>query len=42
MRAAIAKAIGKAMRNEPSIDWLLKNQGQVTRCLHQLAVEGKL
>src|SRR4029079_5258542 len=28
-RAAIAKAIGKAMRNEPSIDWLLKHQGQV-------------
>jgi 5,6,7,8-tetrahydromethanopterin hydro-lyase len=41
-RAAIAKALGKAMRNEPTIDWLLKNQGNVTHFYHQLGVEGKL
>jgi len=41
-RAAIAKALGKAMRNEPSIDWLLKNQNNVTHFYHQLGVEGKL
>ena len=40
-RAATAKAIGKAMRNEPSIDWLLKNQDQVQHCFHQMAVEGQ-
>jgi len=41
-REATAKAIGKAMRNEPSIDWLLDNQDQVQHYFHQLAVEGKL
>ena len=29
-REATAKAIHKAMSNEPSIDWLLKNQDQLT------------
>lgn len=41
-RAAIAKAIGKAMNNEPGIDWLLKNQNNVQHFYHQLGVEGKL
>src|SRR5262245_17361701 len=41
-REATAKAIGKAMRNEPSIDWLLDNQDKVQHYFHQLAVEGKL
>lgn len=41
-RAAMAKALGKAMRHEPSIDWLLKNQSQVTHYYHQLGLEGKL
>jgi 5,6,7,8-tetrahydromethanopterin hydro-lyase len=41
-RAAIAKAIGKAMRNEPSIDWLLENQDKITHCFHQMAVDGEL
>lgn len=41
-REATAKAIGKAMRHEPSIDWLLENQDQVQHYFHQLAVEGKL
>lgn len=41
-REATAKAIRKAMRNEPSIDWLLANQDKVPHYFHQLAVEGKL
>ncbi len=38
-RAATARAIGKAMRHEPGIDWLLKNQGKVTHCFHQMALD---
>jgi 5,6,7,8-tetrahydromethanopterin hydro-lyase len=41
-REATAKAIKKAMNNEPSIDWLLKNQDTVPHYFHQLALEGKL
>jgi 5,6,7,8-tetrahydromethanopterin hydro-lyase len=41
-REATVKAIRKAMRHEPSIDWLLENQDQVPHYFHQLAVEGKL
>lgn len=41
-REATAKAIGKAMRNEPSIDWLLANQHKVPHYFHQLAVDGQL
>ena len=41
-REATAKAIGKAMRHEPSIDWLLANQGEVPYYFHQLAVDGQL
>ncbi|MFM7207357.1 MAG: formaldehyde-activating enzyme [Planctomycetaceae bacterium] len=41
-REATAKAIGKAMRHEPSIDWLLANQGKVTHYFHQLAVDRQL
>ena len=41
-RAATAKAIHKAMHNEPGIDWLLKNQANVTHYFHQLGVEKKL
>jgi formaldehyde-activating enzyme len=41
-REATAKAIGKAMRHEPGIDWLLDNQDKVQHYFHQLAVEGKL
>jgi 5,6,7,8-tetrahydromethanopterin hydro-lyase len=39
-REATAKAIRKAMHNEPSIDWLLENQDKVVHCFHQMAVEG--
>jgi 5,6,7,8-tetrahydromethanopterin hydro-lyase len=41
-REATAKAISKAMNNEPNIDWLLKNQDSIQHCFHQLAVEKKL
>jgi len=41
-REATAKAIAKAMNNEPSIDWLLKNQETVPHFFHQLALDGKL
>ena len=41
-RAATAKAIHKAMNNEPSIDWLLKNQETTPHFFHQLGLEGKL
>ena len=41
-REATAKAIRKAMRCEPSIDWLLANQDAITHCFHQMGVEGSL
>ena len=41
-REATAKVIRKAMRNEPTIDWLLENQDKVAHYFHQLGVEGKL
>ena len=41
-RAATAKAIGKAMRGEPTIEWLLKNQESVTHCFHEMGVKGQL
>jgi len=41
-REATARAIGKAMRHEPSIDWLLANQTKVPHYFHELAVKGEL
>jgi 5,6,7,8-tetrahydromethanopterin hydro-lyase len=41
-REATAKAIGKAMRHEPTIDWLLANQTKVPHYFHELAVKGEL
>lgn len=41
-REATAKAIRKAMRNEPTIDWLLANQEKVPHYFHQLALDGQL
>lgn len=38
-REATAKAIQKAMNNEPGIDWLLKNQSQITHCFHQMSLD---
>lgn len=40
-RAATAKAIAKAMNNEPSIDWLLKNQASTVHCFHQMALDSQ-
>jgi 5,6,7,8-tetrahydromethanopterin hydro-lyase len=41
-REATAKVIRKAMRHEPSIDWLLANQEKVTHYFHQLGLEGNI
>jgi 5,6,7,8-tetrahydromethanopterin hydro-lyase len=41
-REATTKAIHKAMNNEPSIDWLLKNQNKVSHYFHQLGVDKQL
>ena len=41
-REATAKVIRKAMRNEPTIDWLLENQDQVSHYFHQQGLEGKI
>ncbi len=41
-REATTKAIGKAMRDEPSIDWLLENQATLPHFFHQLALDGQL
>ena len=41
-RAATSKAIKKAMRNEPAIDWLLENQDKVKHYFHELGVKGEL
>lgn len=41
-REATAKVIRKAMRHEPSIDWLLENQNNITHYFHQLGLDGQL
>ncbi len=41
-REATAKAIHKAMRNEPSIDWLLENQEAITHKYYQMGLDGKI
>ena len=41
-REATAKVIRKAMRHEPSIDWLLENQDKVQHDYHQLGLDGEL
>ncbi len=41
-REATAKVIRKAMRHEPSIDWLLENQDKVEHYYHQLGLDGEL
>ncbi len=41
-REATAKVIGKAMRGEPTIAWLLKNQNNVQHYFHQQGVEGHI
>ena len=41
-REATAKAIRKAMRNEPSIDWLLENQDKIVHKYFQMGLDGKV
>ena len=41
-REATAKAIRKAMRHEPSIDWLLEHQEETVHYFHQLGLDGQL
>jgi 5,6,7,8-tetrahydromethanopterin hydro-lyase len=41
-REATAKVIRKAMRHEPSVDWLLDNQDKVVHYFHQQGLEGNL
>lgn len=41
-RAATAKAIHKAMKGEPSIEWLLENQEKVGHYFHELGMKGEL
>ncbi len=41
-REATAKVIRKAMRHEPSVDWLLDNQDKVIHYFHQQGLEGNL
>ncbi len=41
-REATAKVIHKAMKGEPTIDWLLENQDKVEHYFHRQGVEGNL
>lgn len=41
-RKAMAKAIHKAMNNEPSIDWLLDHQEEITHKYFQMGLDGKI
>lgn len=41
-REATVKVITKAIKNEPSIEWLLKNQSKTTHYFHQLGLDGQL
>jgi len=41
-RNGMAKAIAKAMRHEPSIDWLLENQDKVVHRYFQMGLDGKI
>jgi 5,6,7,8-tetrahydromethanopterin hydro-lyase len=41
-REATARAIKKAMRNEPTIDWLPENQDKVEHYFHGLGLKREL
>jgi formaldehyde-activating enzyme involved in methanogenesis len=41
-REATLKVITKALKNEPTIDWLLENQDKVEHYFHELGVKGEL
>ena len=41
-RKGMAQAIRKAMRHEPTIDWLLENQDEITHKYYQMGLDGKI
>ena len=41
-RKATTLAIKKAMRNEPSIDWLLEHQDEIVHKYYQMGLDGKI
>ena len=41
-RKSMHQAIGKAMKGEPTIDWLLENQDSIVHSYHQKGLDGKL
>ena len=41
-RKAMAQAIHKAMNNQPSIDWLLEHQEEITHKYYQMGLDGKI
>ena len=41
-REATAKAIRKAMKHEPDIDWLLENQDKIIHKYFQMGLDGKI
>lgn len=41
-REATSKAIRKAMKGEPTIDWLLENQDKVQHFFHKQGLDGEL
>ncbi len=41
-REATAKALHKAVHNEPSIDWLLENQEKIVHKYYQMGLDGKI
>lgn len=41
-REATARVIRKALRNEPTIEWLLENQDKVEHYYHRQGIEGNL
>jgi len=41
-RQATCEAIRKAMMNEPSIDWLLEHQKEITHKYFQMGLDGKI
>ena len=41
-RKGMTEAIRKAMRNEPSIDWLLENQDKIVHKYYQQGLDGKI
>ncbi|MBU0601422.1 MAG: formaldehyde-activating enzyme [Gammaproteobacteria bacterium] len=41
-RKAMARAIHKAMNNQPDIDWLLENQEKIVHKYYQMGLDGKI